>query len=351
METIDLKKFKIIPDINSVRKEDISDEVYFSPAYANYISNSRLKWIDPKEKESSPALFKNPPKLSTDSLRIGSCIHECLLQPETFELGPKIGKPTAKLGCVMDNIPTFLKEGIGLDDAIKQAALKVGYYTSSIDSKIESIKEIWNEYSKKLDALEPSDKIVRIVSDKDWDIVNGCLQSCMSNAEIMNLLHPVDPFGDPIESYCEDAFFMDFLVVYKEKQCATIKFKMKADNWTIDPDTKLITLNDLKTTSHPVQNFMKSDIGSFANYSYARQMATYGTILWYYCIKNYGASKATGWKLDANMLVVETITNYWSKAYKVNPSQLTEGRKMFRDLLCRVAAYEIFGWNEQLNFE
>ena len=59
MEKVQFKDFRIIPDINSVRKEDISDEVYFSPAYGFYISNSRLKWIDPKD-GGTPSQFQNP---------------------------------------------------------------------------------------------------------------------------------------------------------------------------------------------------------------------------------------------------------------------------------------------------
>lgn len=349
MEKVKRSDFKISLDINSVRREEMSDETYFSSTYKNYISNSRLKWIDPSA-NGSPVLFQNPPKLSTDSLRIGSCIHECLLQPEEFELGPKIGKPTAKLGSVMDAIPDFLKEGIGLNDAIKQAALKVDYFSSNVDSKIEAIKEVWNQYSIGLNQLNPTNKTRRIVSDKDWDVINSCLQSCTSNEEIMNLLHPTNPFGDPIESYCEDAFFADYIVLYKNKYGTSLPFKMKADNWTIDPDTKLITLNDLKTTSHPVQNFMKTDIGSFVHYSYGRQMAAYGQILINYALKKYGASIMDGWKFEANMLVVETIPNYWSRAYKVNPSQLTEGRKMLNDLLCRVAYCQIFGWDKEIEF-
>jgi hypothetical protein len=92
------------------------------------------------------------------------------------------------------------------------------------------------------------------------------------------------------------------------------------------------------------------DDGSFNHYSYARQMAVYSQILWYYCMKNYGVSKETGWQLKANMLVVETIPNYWSKAYVVNQSQLRDGHKMLRELLCRVAYCEIFGYDKEIEF-
>ena len=352
MEKVKLKDFRIIPDINSVRREDISDDTYFSPAYGGYISNSRLKWIDPKD-GGNPTLFKNPPKLKTGSLTIGSAVHECLLQPEEFELAPKIGKPSAKLGSVIDAIPDFLKDGIGLDDAIKQAALKVDYYSSTIDKKIETIKEAYEKHQLALTALNqtPTNKTRVTVSDSDWDVVNGCLQSCLNNEEIMNLLHPTDPFGDPCaESYCEDAFFMDFIVTYKNKYCATLKFKMKADNWTIDFDEKIVTLNDLKTTGHSVNVFMNEGM-SFEHFSYARQMAVYGMILWYYCMKEYGVSKKQGWKLKTNMLVVETIPNYWSRPYYVTDKQLQAGRKMLNELLCRVAYCEIFGYDKEIEFE
>lgn len=350
-EKVRFRDFKIIPDFNSVRKEEIDDATYFSPQYSNYISNSGLKWIDPKS-GGSPQLFKNHPKLKSQSLVIGSAVHEIVLQPESFELAPKLGKPGAKLGEVLDEIPKFLEDGIGLDDAIKQAALKVDYYSSSIDSKIETIKEEYNKYQAALANLgaPPEGKEWVILSDKDWDVANACIESCKNNDDITNLLHPVDPFGDPAgESYCEDAFFMDYIVIYKEKQCATLHFKMKADNWTIDFDNKVVTLNDLKTTGKSVNIFM-SEEGSFNHFDYARQMFVYGEILWYYCMNQYGISKKQGWKLKSNMLVVETIPNNWSRSYYVTAKQLQEGRRMLRECLCRVAYCEIFGYDKEIEF-
>ena len=350
MEKVKFSDFQIKIDINSVCKKEISDEEYFSPKYGHYISNSRLKNIDPLA-GGSPAKYKLNPKISSDSLRIGSAVHECLLQPGEFELAPKIDRPTAKLGLVMDAIPGFLKEGIGLDDAIKQAAAKVDYYSSTINTKLDSVKEVWEDYSKRLEELNktPTDKVRRILANKEWDVVNGCLESCKANNDIMRLLHPTTLFGDPIESYFEDALFMDYIVIYKHHNCAVLPFKMKADNWTIDTDSKIITLNDLKTTGKSVQCFMRED-GSFNHYDYSRQMAVYSQILWYYCMKNYGVYPKD-WKIKANMLVVETIPNYWSKAYVVNPSQLTDGKKKLNELLCRVAYCEMFGYDKEVEFE
>ena len=103
MEKVKFSDFKIIPDINSVCKKEISDEEYFSSKYGRYISNSRLKNIDPLA-GGSPAKYQLNPKISSDSLRIGSAVHECLLQPDSFKLADKCGKPTAKLGQVADYV-------------------------------------------------------------------------------------------------------------------------------------------------------------------------------------------------------------------------------------------------------
>lgn len=62
--------FKIVPDLNSIRRVDMDDDVYFSNKYSDYISNSRLKYIDPKD-GGSPELYKNPPHFTTSSLNIG----------------------------------------------------------------------------------------------------------------------------------------------------------------------------------------------------------------------------------------------------------------------------------------
>lgn len=349
IEKVKLSDFKIVPDINSVRKEEIDDETYFSSKYAHYISNSRLKWIEPSVNKGDPSIFLKPPVLKTSSLKIGSTVHELLLQPNEFEMAPKLGKPSEKLGAVLDCIERLINDDIKLEDAIRMACVEVNYFVNCIDSKIDMIKNVWNTYYNNLKRLPETDKIRRIVSDKDWDVVNNCVESCKNNDEIWNKLHPMDTLGNPIETHFEEAFFIDYYVIYKNKYCAKLSFKMKADNWTIDFNNKLLTLNDLKTTGHSVNGFMSED-GSWNKFSYARQMAVYSEILMFYCMKNFGVSRKMGWKLENNMLVVETIPHYWSRCYKVNYNQLTSGKHMLRELLSRVAYCELFGYDKEIEF-
>lgn len=50
-------EIKMTPLLDSIRLLDISDEEYFGSGYKNYISNSRLKLMNP-EQGGSPELYK-----------------------------------------------------------------------------------------------------------------------------------------------------------------------------------------------------------------------------------------------------------------------------------------------------
>jgi len=344
--------FKIVPVMDSIKRLDIDDSVYFSSKYRKYISNSRLKYINPLE-NGSPELYRNPPHITTSSLNIGSSIHECLLQPDSFVLGPKTHKPTAKLGQVADYVYNHRCDNIAIEDTIREASREIGYYVNQIENKIPTIIEKCTPYWDALDEPRWKKKGVEeiFLSDPDYDTVSGCLESCFNNESIMSKLHPVDVFGDPIKSYNEIAFFIDFLVTYKDIKCTTLRFKMKADNYTVDTEDKIITLNDLKTTSKPIAWFMNEEYGSMTHYHYYRQMYLYMWVLSLYCSKKYGASKEAGWKSEVNMLVVQTLPEYVSRCYTVNSSWLKKGKIEAEELLKRVAAQQMFGINTLIEFE
>ena len=54
--TINLNDIKLSPVLESVYRSKISDAEYFSSSYSNYISNSRLKYINP-DQGGSPSLY------------------------------------------------------------------------------------------------------------------------------------------------------------------------------------------------------------------------------------------------------------------------------------------------------
>lgn len=342
MDKIKLSDFQIIPIISSARREDISDQTYFSKPYTHYISNSRLSYINP-EQGGSAQKYYNPPHFTTSSLALGSAIHELVLQPESFTLGPKCAKPTAKLGAVIDRIKFYRKRGFTIYDSIIKAAKDCSYYTDSAESKVtkiirEGFQYYWN--SKDFD-----DSVVTI-NDKDWEACVKCVKNVNNNTAIQNALHPSNLFVGDIPSYNEDALFLDVIVTYKDKY-TILKLKMKADNWTIDEENKILTLNDLKTTSKPIRWFMNREYGSFYHYHYYRQFALYIYMLAAYCQKEYGYNH--NWTVQGNVLVVNTV-NYETGCFKVNNQHIKEGQAEFEKLLKMVAYYELYGYKNDVEF-
>lgn len=228
METIKFSDFQIIPIQSSVRRIEMSDEEYFSSKYSHCVSNSRLTLVNPEQDGSAKKYF-HPPRFETSSLRLGSFIHMLLLQPEEFSLAPKLGRPTAKLGDVMDEIIQNRIKGMSIYDSIINASTKVNYYVNCINKKIRYIIENGIAYYIKSSQYRSKDSHELIMSDREHDIVSECLKSCHNNKQLMNKLHPIDLFGDALESHNEDAMFMDYLITYKDKH-VKLKFKLKIDN-------------------------------------------------------------------------------------------------------------------------
>lgn len=343
MEEINLKDFRIIPIIESAKRLKISDEIYFSNKYADCISNSKLATINPDQGGNKIKYRDNWHQNSTSSLVLGSAIHECTLQSEYFRLAPKCDKPTAKLGATIDRIKYYRNKGLSIYNSIIQSSKDCNYYVNQINNKIQKIiKEGLSYYIKSKDF---NDSEITL-SNKDHDNCEACVKNLQANEIIQSKLHPKDVFGDNLPSFNEDALFLDIIVTYKDRY-VILKLKMKADNWTIDEENKILTLNDLKTTSKPVAWFMNQEYGSFYKYHYYRQFALYLMILEQYCIKEYGFNKK--WKSYGNVLVVNTI-DHDTRCCSVYKDHLKLGKLEYERLLKQVAYYEIFGYEKDVKF-
>lgn len=339
---VNLNEIKIIPDLDSIVRVKMSDEEYFGPKYSDYTSNSRLKLIDP-ENDGSPSKYKAGFKENTQNFfALGSSVHGLYLQSEEFTLGPDLNKPTAKLGLVIDKIKYYRDCNYKIIDAISSACSKVDYYKGSVTpSRIKKIiKEGLNYYINK-----PSDSSTIILPTKDRDTCIKCIENLKKNRRIHSLINPTDIFGDPIESYNEDAFFMDFIATHGDNEYR-LKLKLKIDNWSIDVNDKKVTLNDLKTTSKNVSEFMGS---SFLKLAYYQQFALYLYVLLKYCEKEYLYNKDE-WSYDCNVLVVGTRGDCETEVYKVFDAHLKDGNRKFCKLLKMVAYCEMYGYNDDYMF-
>lgn len=342
---INLNDIKLSPDFDSVYREKMSDERYFSTEFSDYISNSRLKLINPLQ-NGSPSQYKAGfTGEKTISLDKGSNIHLGILQPEEFKLGPDINKPSAKLGLVIDGIYDYRrKRNYSIYSSILYACKEIHYYENSLS--LSRIKQIikggflyyWNRYKLNNDSLI-------FLSNNDRKVVLDCIDNVRTNKIAQRILYPTDLFGDPILYYNEDAFFININGKYKDKSCI-LKLKMKADNWSIDPENKVITLNDLKTTGHKIDDFMNN---SFITFHYSRQCAMYMWILLQYVTKEYGYNKEE-WTVKCNIIAVETILNHRSQVFPISKNILEKGRKEFCRLLKMVAYCEMNDYSDDIIF-
>lgn len=338
-------KIEIIPD--SIQLIKLTDQEYFSDKYKEYISNSRLGLLNPDEGgsiEKYNAGFQNK---YSESFELGSAVHAMILQPDYYNV-TNIYKPGGKLGQFADKVFQYENEGINRDEAIQKASIEADYYAGKLSEKrlataLSSCEPYWEErrvFESNLDTTVDQIYLSSSMSEK----FKQCMFGIESNKEIMQTLHP-EGLIQPIESYNEYAILTDIKVTLDNEEVIILKIKGKLDNFTINHDEQLITLNDVKTTGKPASFFMGNWVkledkeekvwydGSFQHYHYYRQMATY---LWLLdCALK--ATRNLNYALKANMLVVETTPDFKSRLCHVTQKQIKEGLSEFKKLIMILA--------------
>lgn len=336
MKQVSLKDFTVefLPD--TAKREDISDELYFSN-YAKYVSASKLHKISPFRNGSKDQYYDTTPQEWKPCFIVGDSIHKLLLQREDYCLAPNISKPGNKLGAVIDEILHQRRKGKSIEDAINKACKKVNYYTKSPATARKKIFTKANlEYYLK--ASQYSNSYI-IPSSADYDMIQGCVQSVLGNRVIYKQLVPTDVFGDPLEAHCEDTIFGDFKVTYKDQEYI-IHGRGKIDHWSIDPENKRLCLNDVKTSFDPlVDDWMTAGHGY--RLEYHLQFMYYLTMLKAYCEKHFGFDDT--WTTKTHVWAVQTRNNWFSRCYNVPDELMEEGKALYEKCLKMVAYYELNG--------
>lgn len=333
-----LSEIKLTPLLDTLQLVKISDAEYFSPKYGEYISNSRLGLLNPRQGGSPESFFtgfKDEGFIS--SLVIGSAVHELVLQNESFELAPALGKPTAKMGAMADELyPVWLKHPIRTSD-ITEASNKINYYKGKLTpDRIKQVNEQCIPYWKARKKLvSNSNKELIYLDDKSRDTVYNCVEALTNNPQVQELLHPSGLIDAPI-SLNENALLLDVQAECPNGKTFIMHLKAKLDNFTIDLESDTVVVNDVKTIGKVV-----SEIDSnISKYHYSRELAMYLFLLRLYVIKEYGIENPT---MKANYLVVSTVPQYYTKVRAMTKKECYEGLHEFRTLL-RYAAYQI-GYN------
>lgn len=333
-----LSEIKLTPLLDTLQLVKISDAEYFSPKYGECISNSRLGLLNPRQGGSPESFFtgfKDEGFIS--SLVIGSAVHELVLQNESFELAPALGKPTAKMGAMADELyPVWLEHPIRTSD-ITEASNKINYYKGKLTpDRIKQVNEQCIPYWKaRKQLVSNSDKELIYLDDKSRDTVYNCVEALTNNRQVQELLHPSGLIDAPI-SLNENALLLDVQAECPNGKTFIIHLKAKLDNFTIDLESDTVVVNDVKTIGKVV-----SEIDSnISKYHYSRELAMYLFLLRLYVIKEYGIENPT---MKANYLVVSTVPQYYTKVRAMTKKECYAGLHEFRTLL-RYAAYQI-GYN------
>lgn len=330
-----LDDIKLEPLLDTLLLEKIDDSIYFtSPVYKHRISNSRLGLLNPRQDGSPEKFFSGFKQSFNASFSLGSAVHEQVLQPELFKLADDIGKPTAKMGGMADELYNIFCQRDVTDLDIIEASNKIDYYKGKMTS--DRIKEVytkctpyWENRSKyELDLLET--KEVRYLDYQMLEKAKSCIESLQSNKQVMDLLHPKGLFDDPI-SECEQAILLDVKAIMPNGTEIILHLKAKLDNYTIDRESNIIKVNDLKTHGQMLNTFDDAKV----KYHYSREIAFYMYLLNLIAQYKY---KMVNPKKQANYLVVSTMPNFYSKVVPVTINEIRYGFHELQKLL-RYSAY------------
>lgn len=333
---------EIIPLMDTLRLQKIDDSEYFSERFGGYISNSRLSLINPCQDNDPTAFFEGLSKHNkySDALIFGSAVHELVLQPELFELSEAVNRPTAKLGFMADELYECYLKGQVNEKNIIEASNKIGYYKDKMNpERIDAVADGCCSYWESRKAYEQSVKpgITPIYLDsKSRERVKQCVFALEKNKAIQKLLHPEGLLSTPI-SENEQAILLNVEVRVPGYDPFILRIKSKLDNYTIDKETNVVTVNDVKTIGKIVSEFPNN----FQKFHYHRELALYSWLLTLVAKKYYGMSDCI---VKSNCLVVSTIPNYYTKVYPVSKAEFTRGWGEFKYLLRLVAHYYSKGY-------
>ena len=334
---MNLKEIKLEPLLDTLTLTKIPDEIYFSSQYSQYVSNSRLGKLNPKQ-GGSPEQFFAPFVQSgySAALEMGSAVHELILQPEYFELADDLGKPTAKLGAMADALyPIFVGREVTPEDVI-EASDKVDYYkgkmTSDLIKKVlTSCTPYWEARSKSELDITLGKELIHM-DTRSMETVKSCVEALKNNTQVQRLLHPEGLIEQPIIAN-EQAILMDVKATCPNGKEFILHLKSKLDNYTIDTENNTIVVNDVKTIGKILSEFDNN----IAKFHYSREMAMYLYLLKLCAKKFHGIENP---KIQANYLVVSTIPDFYTKVQPVTYGQIVQGFKEFQTLL-KYVAYQI----------
>lgn len=232
------------------------------------------------------------------------------------------------------------------DGDIIKASNKIDYYKGKMTpDRINEVRQKCSKYWDNRTFYELNLNETREIRYLDLPMLEkakSCIESLTSNKYVMDLLHPQGLITDPI-SECEQAILLDIKATMPNKVEVILHLKAKLDNYTIDTESNIIKVNDVKTHGQMLNTF---DTAKF-KWHYHREIALYMYLLNLVAKKMYNMDSP---KKQANYLVVSTMPNFYSKVVPITMSEIRQGFFELQKLLRYVAylmCYKGYSFDEQ----
>lgn len=330
---------KITPILESLKIEKIDDSKYFSEKYSNYISNSRMGLIydwDTK-RVTAERFFEGFKPLYSSSLDIGTAVHSMCLQKELFNIVDLVDKPTGKMGAMAEELFEIWHGSIPTAKDILEVAKKIDYYGGKLSPKrIEEVKtkcrDFWITKNRHLRTRGEDPRVDLYLDPRSRETSYACIRAIENNKNIQDLLKPKSDFGEIISDN-EQAILLDIRIDMPDTQPFILKLKAKLDNYSIDPLSNTICVNDIKTLGRILSDFQIN----VDKYHYNREISFYSFLLGLVAKKHYNIDEPT---VKGNYLVVSTIPDYYTKVVAMTKKDFIQGWNEVKFLL-RIIAKEV----------
>ena len=316
----------------------------------NYYAREEISNSDLGELKVSPRRFlmrkQKEMQIKSAAMELGTLIHTFALEPDRFILAD--AEPVGgKMGEYIKAYFELEKSGLEESKIPEMAYLHAQYKPTH--SKPETVLKSFKNKPENVafyNFLKEADGKIA-VTQKDRQIINGCLTSLRSHV-VSNKLLFSEKEGVTAEAEKEIFFSMH-----------DVNCKSKLDRVLIDDKNKKITVVDLKTTSKQVYGEctpLGTDTGhlirdwhvtgfmySCLNYSYYRQLAFY----------IQGMQELyPDYEVEGFIIAVDTQGSYDVAVYKLPEEWIAEGLEEIKCLLTEYKHYQASSnWDVKQGFE
>ena len=314
------------------------------------LSNSGGSALNPIEggspKQFIEFLKGNKEKKVSRALDTGSLFHEWLRNPADFieDDGTKPKPGEAALVEGVFEAANQVAGGIAWSDLTSDLILKVRNdikYNSNYldDTVLKKFQECWAYYDF-LSVAAKSGKVMldKVEKEKMSEMETNLKAHHLANELLFRTTDGIDHFEEEDVYWYEEVVIPELLIDdAAEKRTMRIPCKGRMDDFSLDHDHRLVTLNDVKTSRFHPAAYQKS----FEQYFVYRQLAHYFNGIHEFCKAR--DIDISGWNWHFNIIVAQTTDLYEVMVRSVPRIWVSRGVSQMQRL------YERFAFHRDTN--